>query len=76
MILEDYLERNARLYPDKTAVVCGTETCSYLQLYERSQARAADYAQRRRHVVLFRASQTIDFLVTYFAIHIAGGRSA
>ena len=76
MILEDYLERNARLYPDKTAVVCGTETCSYLQLYERSQARAADYAQRRRHVVLFRASQTIDFLVTYFAIHIAGAVAA
>jgi acyl-CoA synthetase (AMP-forming)/AMP-acid ligase II len=76
MILEDYLEQNARLYPDKTAVVCGAETCSYLQLYKRSLARAAEYSHQRRRLVLFRASQSIDFLVTYFAIHLADAVAA
>ena len=76
MTLEDYLAQNARLYPQKTAAVCGAETCSYSDLYERSCRRAADYVGQRGRVVLFRASQTIDFLVTYFAIHIAGAVAA
>lgn len=76
MILEDYLEQDARLYPDKTAIVCGAETCSYLQLYERCLARSAHYADRRGQVVLFRASPTIGFVVDYFAIHIAGAVAA
>lgn len=76
MILEDYLEQDARLYPDKTAIVCGAETCSYLQLYERCLARSAYYADRRGQVVLFRASPTIGFVVDYFAIHIAGAVAA
>lgn len=76
MILEDYLEQDARLYPDKTAIVCGAETCSYLQLYERCLVRSAHYADRRGQVVLFRASPTIGFVVDYFAIHIAGAVAA
>jgi acyl-CoA synthetase (AMP-forming)/AMP-acid ligase II len=76
MILEDYLREDARLYPDKIAIICGAETCSYQQLYERSVARAADYADRRGKVVLFRASPTIGFVVDYFAIHIAGAVAA
>ena len=76
MILEDYLEQDARLYPDKTAIVCGAETCSYQQLYERCVARAADYADHRGKVVLFRASPTIGFIVDYFAIHMAGAVAA
>ena len=70
MTLEDYLKRDAELYPDKTAVICGEERCSYRQLLERVTARAASL---RVGVIPFRASQTIDFLVDYFAIHLAGG---
>lgn len=70
MTLEDYLKRDAELYPDKTAVICGEERCSYRQLMERVIARAASL---RVGVIPFRASQTIDFLVDYFAIHLAGG---
>ena len=70
--LEDYLAQNARLYPDKTAVVCGAETCTYTQLYERVQARAAGFSDRKGSVVLIRASQTIGFIVDYLAIHTAG----
>lgn len=70
MTLEDYLKRDAELYPDKIAVICGEERCSYRQLMERVIARAASL---RVGVIPFRASQTIDFLVDYFAIHLAGG---
>ena len=39
MILEDYLEINAKRYPQKTAVVCGEEVCTYEALYERVLTR-------------------------------------
>ena len=74
--LEDYLAKNARLYPDKAAAICGAETCSYSNLYQRVKARAADYEGQKGKVVLFRASQTIDFIVTYLAIHLAGAVAA
>jgi len=70
--LEDYLQLHARLYPDKTAVVCGAETCSYRQLYERARDRSLDFIGRRGKMVIFRASQSIGFIVDYLAIHIAG----
>ena len=74
--LEDYLAQNARLYADKTAVVCGEETCTYSQLYNRVLERSAMLAERRGQVVLFRATPSIDFLVEYFAIHMAGAVAA
>ena len=71
MILEDYLKQHARLNPDKTAVVCGMEACSYAELYERAKLRSAEFSDCRGKVVLIRTTQTLDFLVTYFAIHMA-----
>ena len=76
LTLEDYLQHNARLYPDKPAMVCGAETCSYLQLYDRCRARAADFASDKGRVHLFRASQTIDFVTDYMALHMAGAVAA
>ena len=64
MILEDYLKQ-------QTAVVCGMEACSYAELYERAKLRSAEFSDRRGKVVLIRTTQTLDFLVTYFAIHMA-----
>ena len=72
MILEDYLLRNASLYPDKIAVVCGGQSCTYRQLAEWVSTRAAALAVAGK-LVPFRSSQSIDFLVTYFSIHMAGG---
>ena len=71
MTLEDFLCQDARLYSDKIAVVCGDEQLTYGQLWQRVMARSAQYQKGR--AVVFRASQTIDFVVTYFAIHLAGG---
>ena len=69
MKLFEYLKDNAKHYPDKIAAVCDNEEITYSQLYEKALLRAADYVSRE--IVVFRASQTIDFLITYFAIHIA-----
>ena len=74
MQLEDYLRQHAEEKPDRTAVICDGETISYAALYQRVQARAATLPQGQ--VVVFRSSQTVDFLVTYFAIHLAGSVAA
>lgn len=76
MTLEDYLAQDARLYPHKTAVVCGDETCSYQELYARVKARSADFIEKKSKVLPFRASQNIDFIVNYCAIHLAGAIAA
>ena len=74
MKLEDYLRQHAEETPDRIAVICGDETVSYATLFQRVQARAATMPQGE--VVVFRSSHTIDFLVTYFAIHLAGSVAA
>ena len=68
MKLEDYLRQHAEETPDRVAVICGDEMVSYATLYQRVQARAATLPHGE--VVVFRSSQTIDFLVTYFAIYL------
>lgn len=74
MKLEDYLRLDAELYPEKTAAVCGEAALNYAQFWQRVQLRAADLPGGK--VIAFRSSQTIDFLVTYLAIHLAGSVAA
>ena len=40
--LEDYLEQDAALYPDKLAVICGDEQCTYAELWQRVINRIAE----------------------------------
>lgn len=70
MSLEDYLRLDAESCPDKVAVVCGGETCTYRELWSRVVDRSRSFSPGR--FVPFRSSQTLDFLVEYFAIHLAG----
>lgn len=72
MRLEDYLQHNAAVYPDKVAVVMGEEQISYHQLWEAVWRRAAEIEAKGR-LVPFRAVCAIGTLVEYFAIHVAGG---
>lgn len=73
MTLEDYLKRNAQLYPEKTAVVCGEERCTYRELNDRVAARAAERKDLRRgQIVCLRAPSSIGYLVEYFALHRLG----
>ena len=67
--LEDYLRQNAEWYPDKVAVICGDEVCTYRRLWNRVKARAAALSGK---LIPFPTTQSIDFLVEYFAIHLAG----
>jgi long-subunit acyl-CoA synthetase (AMP-forming) len=74
MILEDYIEQHARLHPHKTAIVCGEEKCSYAELWERVSRRMEEL----RHIdcgqiCCLRAVTSIDFLISYFALHQVGG---
>ena len=74
MILEDYLEINAKRYPQKTAVVCGEEVCTYEALYERVLVRteALKALYQTGQIVALRAYPTVAYLVEYFALHMAG----
>ena len=73
--IEHYIERNATLYPDKTAIVCDGEHCTYSMLQERISRKAAALQEagcREGQIVCLRALPTTDYLVDYFAYHVAG----
>ena len=80
MTLEDYLRSDARLYPDKTAVICGDERVTYGELWSRVEncarqivAEIGSPSQMGKKLMPFRSVCEIDTLVRYFAIHLAGG---
>ncbi len=72
MTLEESIKYHASATPEKIAVVCGTEQISYLHLWEsiirRSQELNDNGLQPHRPYV-YRATQDIDFIVTYCAVH-------
>ena len=70
--LEDYSRQDAELYPEKVAVICGDEACTYRQLWDRVEARAEELHSSLSHIHPFLSTQSIDFLVEYFAIHLVG----
>ena len=77
MILEDYLEINAKRYPQKTAVVCGEEVCTYEALYERVLARteALKNLYQQGQIVALRAYPTVAYARSDFPANspMAGG---
>ena len=76
MTLEDYLQRDAERWPDKVAVVCGDEQVTYAELERRVCACAEQLTTEARRVVCLRAHCSIDYLVTYFALHRRGSVAA
>lgn len=72
MRLEDYIRLNAERYPDKVVLVMGQERMSYHQLWQAVLRRAGEMDVEGR-LVPFRAVSSIETLVQYFAIHVAGG---
>lgn len=73
MTIEDYLQRNASLYPDKIAIICRGEEITYRRLWQLVESKAMVLREQYQphHVAAIRTSQSIDFLVTYFALHVA-----
>ena len=74
MILEDYIEQHARLCPQKMAIVFGEEKYSYAELWDRISLRMEEMKHiNRGQVCCLRAVTSIDFLISYFALHKVGG---
>jgi acyl-CoA synthetase (AMP-forming)/AMP-acid ligase II len=74
MILEDYIEQHARLCPQKTAIVFGEEKYSYAELWDRISLRMEEMKHiNRGQICCLRAVTSIDFLISYFALHKVGG---
>ena len=74
--LEAYIAHHAVHRPDKLAIVCGTERCTYAALQARINSQISNLKSQisnlNSNIVPLRASSTIDFLVTYFALHRLG----
>ena len=75
MMIEDYICLHAEAMPDKVAIVSGSQFVSYASLWQKVQERAAELrgdGLGRGSIVVMRTTQTIDFLISYFAVHLAG----
>ena len=72
MQLEDHLRYWAESCPTKVAVICGEETVTYHELWEQVTHCSLEYKLQEGNALVIRSSQTIDFLVTCFACHLAG----
>lgn len=73
---ECYLKQTADSFPDKTAVVYKGMEMSYAELWKRIAFRKDEMSARgirQGEAVAFRTTQSVDFLITYSAIHLAGG---
>lgn len=70
--LESYVRQWAEKQPDKTVVICDSETITYGQLWQQVTEHSRDYQQAEGRAVVIRSTQSIFFLVQYFAAHLAG----
>lgn len=73
--IEDCLQRNAKLWPHKTALIAGDAALTYGQLWQRIESLAGDMDVKGR-IVPLQATPTTQTIVTYHAIHLAGGIAA
>nr|MBP7471464.1 acyl--CoA ligase [Prevotella sp.] len=75
MVLEDYLKTDCLKYPDKTAVICDNKSVTYSELYclvEKKMTELIENGFSKGDIITFKSSQDIDFIITYFAIHLIG----
>lgn len=73
--IESYIEQNSLMYPDKVAIVCNQERCTYKSLQEEINRKVAELKKvnyQKGQIVCLRALPTIDYLVEYFALHLIG----
>ena len=77
-MIVDHIRRNARLFPEKTALLIGAERCSYSELWKRIGQRAKELQLTIRpgQIVPRSARPEIDWWVDYFAIHLIGAVNA
>jgi len=71
MNIEDYIRIHAVEQGNHVALICGNNNLTYSQLQSLIDERAAEFEQSDEIAVVVRNTQSIDFLVTYFAAHVA-----
>lgn len=75
MTLEESIRYHAQNTPDKCAVVCAGDQISYSGLWNSLVERASELKEnglRPNRPFVFRATQDIDFIITYCAVHHMG----
>lgn len=72
----EYVSEYARHTPSKTAVIAGGTETSYQKLFELVRGYS-DYLKesgiQKGDIVVTRAGQSLDYVVIYLAVHLAGG---
>ncbi len=71
--VESCILDNARRFPSRAALRFDGEQMTYAQLYEETERKAECLGHLDGKPVPFRATPCADTLVTYFAVHRAGG---
>lgn len=72
----EHLRRNAKEHPEKIALICHGEKLTYASLWQavwKSAGQLVSEGFRPGRAQLIRATQDTDFLIHYFAVHLAGG---
>ena len=72
MTLEGYIVQHAWVHPTRTAVIDAKGSLNYAQLMKRVALQAAKLRVKGR-IVPLPATPTVDFVVQYLSIHLAGG---
>lgn len=75
--IEEQLLQNVKLFPNKTALIAGETEVTYGELWDRC-LKTADVLRTRLTLkngdrVIIAAAGNIEFVYTYFGVHIAGG---
>lgn len=75
--IEEQILQNAKLFPNKIALIAGETEVTYGELWDRC-LRMADVLRTRLALkkgdrVIIAAAGNIEFVYTYFGVHIAGG---
>ena len=70
--IEQHIDRHAQNAPERVAMVLNGEELTYAELRQRTMLRAKHYQGMQRKGVVLRASCDADFLISYFAVHVAG----
>lgn len=71
MKIEEKIRENAEKYPDAPAIIAPERTLTYRQLHEAVARKAEQMGEKKGCLVPLVASPTADFLVDYFALHLA-----
>ena len=75
MLVEERIFENAKLFPEKFAIIAGSAEGTYLELVHRILLAAKYYENsglQKGDRVVVSASKCVDFVYAYFGAHIAG----